>query len=339
MAGEFQIISKIRERARPGERVAVGIGDDAAVISRNGSADLLACCDLMIEGIHFRLDWMPTDAIGRKALAVTLSDVAAMGGVPKFAMVSIALPRASSSEFASEVMRGVIEMSEASGVSLVGGDTSGSPGALFIDTSVIGECASGRAVTRAGARPGDRVFVTGSLGASMLGLNLLQGGHRLDQFMKDGAGESGDNMILRALRRHIFPEPRLKEGSLIGQASVASAMIDISDGLSSDLSHILQESRCGAVVNANALPVAACAKTLASSGMKIDPLNLALHGGEEYELLFTVPQKESDRLIELSRDFDEPVTMIGEIVERPGLYLDRDGALEVLDPSGYEHQI
>ncbi|HYP29773.1 MAG TPA: thiamine-phosphate kinase [Blastocatellia bacterium] len=339
MAGEFQIISKIRERARPGERVAVGIGDDAAVISCEGPSDLLACCDLMIEGVHFRLDWMPPDAIGRKALAVTLSDVAAMGGVPKFAMVSIALPRASSSELASEVMRGVIEVSEASGVSLVGGDTSGSPGALFIDTSVIGECATGRAVTRAGAKPGDRIFVTGSLGASMLGLGLLQSGHRLDQFMKDDAGESADNMIMRALLRHLSPAPRLKEGRLIGEAHIASAMIDISDGLSGDLSHILEESRCGAIIKADAVPVSECVKTLAAAGMKIEPLNLALHGGEEYELLFTVSQEKSDRLIELSKDFDEPITMIGEIVEHPGLYLDRDGQLEVLTPSGYEHQI
>jgi thiamine-monophosphate kinase len=116
-------------------------------------------------------------------------------------------------------------------------------------------------------------------------------------------------------------------------------MIDVSDGLSSDLSHILEESRCGAIIRAAALPIADCVKTIGSAGMKIDPLSLALHGGEEYELLFTVPQESCERLIELSRSFDEPVTMIGEIVERPGLFLDRDGQLEVLTPSGYEHQI
>jgi len=282
---------------------------------------------------------MPRHLVGRKALAVTLSDVAAMGGIPRFALVSIALPGAGPVEGAEEVMRGIIEMAEASGVSLIGGDTSGSPGALFIDTSVIGECARGRAVTRGGARPGDRVFVTGSLGASTLGLNLLQRGHRLDQFIKDEVSLSHPNMILRALLKHLSPTPRLEEGRLIGEASVATAMIDVSDGLSSDLSHILEESRCGAIVEAGALPIADCVKTLAAAGMKIDPLGLALHGGEEYELVFTVSQEECDRILELSKDFDEPVTMIGEIVERPGLYLSRDGELEVITPSGYEHRI
>jgi thiamine-monophosphate kinase len=342
MAGEFHIVSRIRERARPGDRVIVGIGDDAAVISHSGPADLVACCDLMIEGVHFRLDWMPPYAIGRKAISVTLSDVAAMGGVPKFAMVSIAL--SGSAEFASEVMRGLIERAEASDVSVIGGDTSSSPGPLFIDTSVIGECARGRAVTRAGAKPGDRIFVTGSLGASMLGLALLQRGHRLDQFIEarhteDEARQPGENMILRALLKHLAPEPRLKEGRLIGEASIATAMIDVSDGLSIDLSHILEESRRGAIIRADALPVAESVTTLAAAGLKIDPFNLALHGGEEYELIFTVSEQESDRLLELSESFDEPITMIGEIVEHPGLYLERDGKLEVLTPSGYEHRI
>ncbi|HVF88841.1 MAG TPA: thiamine-phosphate kinase [Blastocatellia bacterium] len=339
MSGEFQIISKIRARVRPGERVIVGVGDDAAVIRHEGATDLLACCDLMIEGVHFRLDWMPRHLVGRKALAVTLSDVAAMGGVPRFALVSIALPGAGSTELADEVMRGIIEMAEASGVSIIGGDTSGSPGALFIDTSVIGECGRGRAVTRGGARPGDRVFVTGSLGASMLGLTLLQHGHRLDQFTKDEVSPSHPNMVLKALLKHLSPGPRLKEGRLIGEASIATAMIDVSDGLSGDLSHILEESRCGAVIEAGALPIAECVKTLAAAGMKIDPLGLALHGGEEYELVFTVPREECGRMLELSKSFDEPVTMIGEIVERRGLYLNRDGALEVVAPSSYEHQI
>jgi len=210
-----------------------------------------------------------------------------------------------------------------------------SPGPLFIDTSVIGECATGRAVTRAGAKPGDRVFVTGSLGASMLGLTLLQSGHRLDKV----AGESQDNMISRAILKHLSPEPRLKVGSSIGEASIATAMIDISDGLTSDLSHIIEQSRCGAIIRAGALPIADCVKTLGKAGMKLDPLSLALHGGEEYELLFTVSQEESDRMLDLSRSFDEPITMIGEIVDHPGLYLDRDGTLEVLTPLGYEHQI
>ena len=154
MTGESQIISRVRARAARAERVVIGIGDDASVVEHNGETDILACSDLMVEGVHFRIDWAEPSLIGRKALAVTLSDIAAMGGVARFAMVSIALPKRSSPDFIDELIRGLFDMADACGVSIIGGDTSSSPDSVFIDTAAIGECARGRVVVSRVSRRG-----------------------------------------------------------------------------------------------------------------------------------------------------------------------------------------
>ena len=335
MPTESEIISRIRRRAVASPDVIVPIGDDAAVMEFGSADDLIACCDLMIEGVHFRTSWATPRLIGRKAMAVTLSDVAAMGGSPRFAMISVALPAGKSSEFVDELFSGIFEMAEASRVSIIGGDTSSSPDSLFIDTIALGRCARGRAITRAGARPGDRVFVTGSLGASIFGLMLLERGFRLN----DNSQNDTEEVLARhaALLKHLAPAPRLEFGRAIGEAGLANAMIDISDGLSTDLSHILEESRCGAILRADALPVADSVIHLASGDSEINPLDLALHSGEEYELLFTSPPEDRDGIIELSGATGLPVTEIGEIVTGEGLHIERNGALELAKPRGYEH--
>ncbi|HKG99035.1 MAG TPA: thiamine-phosphate kinase, partial [Pyrinomonadaceae bacterium] len=286
MPNELEIISRIRSRARPSRDLVVGIGDDAAVIKTARARDLIVCCDLMVEGVHFRIGWSEPELIGRKALAVTLSDVAAMGGAAKFAMASIALPHHLSPQFIEEIFRGMFDLADSCDISIIGGDTSSSRDSLFIDTIAIGECAEGRAIERRGAEAGNGIYVTGTLGASALGLLLLEQGLRLSE-ASESAGQAG-RLRREALSKQLAPEPRLTAGRLIGEQELATAMIDISDGLSTDLTHILEESRCGAIIHEEAIPVAECVRGL-SSELKIDPLSLALHSGEEYELLFTAP--------------------------------------------------
>jgi thiamine-monophosphate kinase len=332
MPTESEIISRIKQRARAHDQVPVGIGDDAAVINCGGAMDLIACSDLMVEGVHFRSEWGEPKLTGHKALAVTLSDVAAMGGAARFALVSIAIPHHLSAKFIEEIFQGIFDMADACGVTIVGGDTSSSPGSLFIDTSVIGECASGRAIRRRGAQAGDLLYVTGALGASMLGLMLLEQGVRF--------GECENNTSRhRALLKHLAPQPRLKAGRAIGEMGLATAMIDISDGLSTDLWHVLDESGCGAIIHASAIPIDESVRLLSVSAKGIDPLRLALNGGEEYELLFTARPDTCDRVAELSSALGLKITRIGEIVAERGLQLERDGALEPVEASGYEHSI
>ena len=332
MPGEAEIISRIRRRARATDQVLVGIGDDAAVLRHGTATDLIACCDLMAEGVHFRREWAAPRLIGHKALAVTLSDVAAMGGVARFAMISIALPHALSPGFIEELLEGIFELADSSGVSIIGGDTSSSVDSLFIDTSVIGECVAGRAITRKGAKVGDAIYVTGAFGASALGLLLLEQGFRLTDLAESDARAE-------ALMKHLAPAPRLKIGRAIGERGLATAMIDISDGLSTDLWHVLDESDCGAIIKADRVPIADCVRRLATGDSGIEPLRLALDGGEEYELLFTSPLENQTGIAEMSEELGVPITAIGRIVADKGLRLERNGSFEAIPPSGYEHMI
>ena len=337
MPGELEIISQLRKRARASPLVRVGIGDDAAVVYADGAKDLLACCDLMVEGVHFRREWAALQLIGRKALAVTLSDIAAMGGTARYAMVSLALPGTLSASEVEELFDGLYQMAAASEVVIIGGDTSSSNDSLFIDTSVLGECVAGQAITRAGAQAGDVIYVTGTLGASALGLNLLERGVRLAN--TDPTDSIGSRARHRALMKHLAPEPRWQAGRQIGEQRLATAMIDVSDGLSTDLGHLLEESHCGAVIQAATMPIDASVRELAASGLAVDPLQLALHGGEEYELLFTARPDTRQRIAALASDCHLPITAIGEIVAGQELQLERDGARQPVQPAGYEHQI
>jgi len=338
---ESDIIAKIRGRARAADLVRVGIGDDAAVLDFGSAAEMIACCDLMVEGVHFRRGWASARLIGHKALAVTLSDIAAMGGVPQFALVSIAIPSYFGADQLDELVEGLFALAEAHGVAIVGGDTSSSPGGLFIDTNVIGRCAMRRAVTRGGATAGHRIYVTGDLGASALGLALLESGFRLrtgDQALP-GDREAAEFKALQesAIRKHLAPEPRLGVGRALGEAGVARSMIDISDGLSTDLWHILDESGCGAVIRADAIPTAPSVIRFRSGG---EALCLALHGGEEYELLFTADQMNAQKIRDISSATGVPITEIGEIVADGGLRLaggPGEGAIQAIERGGYEH--
>jgi thiamine-monophosphate kinase len=339
MPKESEIISYIRRKACTVDDVTVGIGDDAAVIKHSGATDLIACCDVSVEGIHFRTEWTTPDLIGRKALAVTLSDVAAMGGTPRFAMVSIALPHTSEERFASDLMQGIFSLAEASEVAIIGGDTSSSRDSLFIDTSVIGECAKEQAVTRGGANVGDLIFVTGSLGASALGLLLLEQGYRLQAPGEEDAKDVLTMARQQAMKRHLIPEPRLRFGKMLGACGLATAMIDVSDGLSTDLAHILEESNCGATIRADLLPIDNCLRRLVRVMPEINLLNLVLHSGEEYELLFTARSENQRAISEIAAALGLPVKAIGQITQGRQSHLEREGKVELLLPSGYEHKI
>jgi thiamine-monophosphate kinase len=328
MPRESEIISRLRARGSIGDEVLLGIGDDAAVIKGVAGRDVLACCDLMVEGVHFRAEWTPPQLLGHKALAVNLSDIAAMGGVAKFAMVSIAVPSRFSSAFIDQLFEGLFQLADRCGVSIVGGDTSSSCDSLFVDVSVIGDCVSGRAVTRAGAKPGDRIYVSGSLGGSALGLSLLEEGVRLED----------DSHYGEALLKHLAPEPRLSLGRALGEAGLATSMIDISDGLSTDLWHLLEESNCGAVIHSATIPVAECVRRYSKSHAA-EALRLALNSGEEYELLFTAPAENLSSFEKLNESLGIPITGVGEVVEGRGLQIETSGILEPLLPSGYEHII
>jgi thiamine-monophosphate kinase len=332
MPTESEIINSIRSRLQRASGVVVGVGDDAAVLKPRESKDLLACCDLMVEGVHFRRDWCEPTLIGRKALAINLSDIAAMGGTPRYAMISVAIMAGSPASFVESLFDGIFELADQTGVAVIGGDTSSSPGPLFIDVSVIGDCEVGKAVTRAGARPGDQVFVTGTLGASALGLRLLERGARLK--------DPGNNQSCEeALLKHLIPSPRLKTGSSIGQAGLATAMIDISDGLSTDLCHLAEESDCGAIIDAGSIPIAQSVLDYITEDPATDPLDLALNGGEEYELLFATDPGNLARISEVGLQTGVRMTRIGEMIERKQLILRFGDEQRPLQVKGYEHLV
>ena len=316
----------------------IGIGDDAAIVRPVPQSNLIACSDLIVEGVHFRRDWSDPFAIGHKALASTVSDVAAMGGVPLFALVSLALPRETPSGFVGRLIEGLFSAADSYGIAIIGGDTSSSPGPLFIDTTVLGECGEGQAIPRSGAATGDLIFVTGSLGASELGLRLLEQRRTPEQ---PSVAESEDHLAAaraEAIRRHILPEPRVKAGAAIGKARLATAMIDVSDGLSTDLNHLTEASGRGALIHAHAIPVADCVRLLAPELGDVDPLTLALNSGEEYELLFTSPVENKEAIAGLSSEMGLPITVIGEITRDRDVVID-NGTRTKLAPGGWEHLI
>lgn len=332
MPRESEIISAIRRRAERSQRVRIGIGDDAAVTKLPSGSELLACCDLMVEDVHFCFDWTTPRLLGRKALAVNLSDIAAMGGVPAFAMSSVALSDKCDMKFITELFDGMLEEANHHGVAIIGGDTSRSLGSIFIDVSVIGHCAEGKAVTRSGAKPGDSIFVSGCLGEAALGLRLLQLGVRLD--------ELDDEPIMQsALLKHLSPAPRTELGKALGESGMVNAMIDISDGLSVDLAHIAEESSCSAVIHSDAIPVVQILQHLRLELDIPDVVDFAVGSGEEYELLFTVAPANAYKISSIAEKVGVPITRIGEIGEGKGVQIEDDGVLSPLPASGYEHLI
>ena len=315
--GERRLIAAVR-RSFPAKAagVVLGIGDDAAVV--RGPAGLLITHDLLVEDVDFRTALHPPRLLGRKALNVNLSDIAAMGGRPRHAVLGLALPGRTERAWLDAFLAGFKQAARQAGVALVGGDLS-SAARIMIAVTVTGEAR--RFVTRSGARPGDRVFVSGTVGDAAMGLRVLE---------RRGAGRRG-RPSRRLLRSFLDPAPRLELGALLARRGLASAMIDVSDGLAADLAHVLEESRVGAEIDPARIPLSTELRRASAR-----PLDLALHGGEDFELLFTVRPRNVPRLRALGKRF--PVTEIGRIVRgRPLLAVGPGGEKRPLEPKGYEH--
>jgi len=333
---EFDFIKKIRvlaeERdASPG--LVRGIGDDAAVLKSFVGTDVVVSTDLLVEGIDFRRDSTRPNQLGHKALAVSLSDIAAMGARPRWALLSIGVPNdVWDSGFIDSFYDGFFQIADRYGVKLIGGDLSRTPEKIVINSIAIGECLLQREVFRSGAKAGDQIYVTGFLGDAAAGLRLIERGARLHD---DNATLTESNAIEHLLLRHLQPEPRVGWGLLIGDRQLATAMIDISDGLSSDLNHLCDESKVGALVDAHRLPIDQVVTEICGR-RALDPLMLALHGGEDFELLFTV---KPENVSQLPKRVDGiSITRIGEIKEASqGVQIAEGSKIWNLEPGGWEH--
>jgi thiamine-monophosphate kinase len=293
--GEFGLIQRIRRALPVGRGVRIGIGDDAAWVE-NPSGSSLLTADLLIEGVHFDLKWISFFELGYKSLAVNLSDIAAMGGVAAYAVFSLGIPAGLDSSDIDELYRGVDALAQPYRVAIVGGDTNIAE-SLIVSVCVIGH-APYRPVRRSGARVGDDIYVTGTLGDSALALKLLQ--QRKSQPKREG--------VAQLLERHHRPTPRLAAGALLAKNRLATAMIDVSDGLMQDLAHICRASGTGAVIREHHLPLSAAYRGLAAQ----DGTRHALIGGEDYELLFCARRRNRARIEKLRAGV--PITRIGVCV-------------------------
>jgi thiamine-monophosphate kinase len=340
---EFDFISQLRAQVQSrttSSRVLAGIGDDAAVITQSLGRDSVITSDLLIEEIDFYRDSTPPRLLGHKALAVSLSDIAAMGARPVYSLVSIGLTEeAWRSDFKDKFYEGYLAMADRFGVTLAGGDISRSKEKIVIDSIVAGEVSTRSAIMRSGARPGDQVFVTGTLGGAAAGLKLIELGARIESVPPASAGgssESSDDVAIQTLLlRQLRPQPRVGWGIVLGTEQLASAMIDISDGLSSDLTHLCAASGVGAMIDSASIPVDKNVIKLCGR-RALDPLALALHGGEDFELLFTVSPEKVAHLPKLVDGTQ--VSRIGEITDKPGAIRIREKNREWdLPPQGFEH--
>jgi thiamine-monophosphate kinase len=308
--------SSTRRGRRAFPAVHMGIGDDCAVLRTVPGRDSLVTTDFTLEGVHFRRELHPPESVGHRCVARGLSDIAAMGGEPDAVFLSLALPGNLTQSWVRRFVRSLVDLAKRHGAVLAGGDTAESPGGVFADIIVVGTVPRGKAILRSGARPGDRIFVSGKLGGSAAAvLKMRTKGTR--------------KVIPRDYQRHFYPEPRIALGRVLREKHLASAMIDTSDGLSTDLAHICEESGVGAELNAALIPRSRVGKPI----REVD-LELALHGGEDYELLFTAPAGKRVPV----RMGGVPLTQIGVITRgRTILVRSAERAAYRLLPRGWEH--
>jgi len=313
---ELRLIERIRRRAGSARgAVRTGIGDDCAVLRGSAGKDWLVTTDLTVEGVHFRRDWHPARAVGHRCLARGLSDIAAMGGAPAAAFLSLALPRRTPQRWVDEFLEGYLR----TGVTLAGGDIAESKAGIVADTMVLGTVPRGQAILRSGSKPGDQIYVSGRLGGAAAAVAELRARNKRTR------AQHKQNRLVWGTPTYLFPEPRLELGHWLRTRALATSMIDLSDGLSSDLAHICDESRVGAVVYEDAIP-------MADRGDKA--LEFALHGGEDYELLFTAPARAKIP----PTAGGVKIARIGEIVRSSGMWLvASDGRRRPLRPLGWQH--
>ncbi|HWR15833.1 MAG TPA: thiamine-phosphate kinase [Terriglobales bacterium] len=305
---ERQLIQRVRSLAqasKPTLRTLItGIGDDCAVLRPPAGHELLVTTDFSLEGVHFRREWHPPESVGHRCLTRGLSDIAAMGGQPLACFLSLGLPAGLPQSWVDRFYRGLLRLASEHNVALAGGDTAQSPAGVLADIMVLGSIARGKAVLRSGAKPGDRLYVTGRIGLGGSTVRRLYAGEKIRPSAASG---------------YFYPQPRLSAGHKLQR--LASAMIDISDGLTTDLSHICEESNVGALVFQTEIPI-----------HRNTNLNDALSGGDDYELLFTSSKRVPREIAGLT------ITEIGEIIDRPGMWLqDSNGRTRPLKAKGWEH--
>jgi thiamine-monophosphate kinase len=327
---ELQIIEYIAGLAGPAEGLLKGIGDDCAVIRKDGNRVWLLTMDTLIESVHFNLGFHPPEKLGRKAVSVNVSDIGAMGGKPLFVLLSAGMPHGFDEAWFRAFVRGLTEACHEYGCFIIGGDTVASPGGLTFTLTVIGEAEADRVMYRSGAQPGDTVWVSGELGWAAAGLELLT------------AGIEPDNRDLDCFReKHLDPRARVLLGQRLADSGWVHAMMDLSDGLATDLAHLCKQSEVGARLFAEDLPdLAMLAPVARLTGS--DPERWALSGGEDYELLFTAEPDRSMELTRIGEDCGQSLFPVGTIVAGSGVTLVRhrpDGTSEenAVAYQGFDH--
>ncbi|MBD3169337.1 MAG: thiamine-phosphate kinase [candidate division Zixibacteria bacterium] len=325
--GEFGLIGRFEKLFKVPGNITRGIGDDCAVIKENGSY-LILTADALVEDVHFKLEYTPPRMLGYKSLAVNLSDLAAMASEPTAAIVTLAAPRDTDSDFVMEFARGMNECARKYDCPVIGGDTTGSKKHIFINVAVIGETKT-EPVMRSGAGEGDLIAVAGNIGESSAGLELL---------IENAKGRKlswGDKIFKKRLARaHLKPEPMVKEALEIRKVLKPTSMIDISDGLSSELNHISRASGVKLVIDSGKVPIGRSLSDFCRD-RSIDPQQIAIKGGEDYALLFTFKKKQVDKIRSLK--LNAPVNVIGEVSRGRGVYMRRDNKLEKLTSRSYTH--
>ena len=309
---EFPLIRQLQRRfERNSPSIVKGIGDDAAVISIPSGDWAVLTTDLLAEDVHFDLRTAALASVGYRAAMANLSDVAAMGATPRFLLVSIAIPPSLRTADVTQLYRGLMKACDGYDVRLIGGDTSASRQGLFLSITLLGTTTSGQALFRHGANVGDNLYVTGTLGDSLAGLQLLTNRRRTTRSPRLRAA---DRRFL--VNRHLHPTARVQEGLWLNQSRLATSAIDLSDGLSGDLRHICENSQVGAAINVAALPLSPACLAYAET-QEIDPTTLALAGGEDYELLFTVAPRNERSLERQAHARGFQITKVGVIPGKP----------------------
>jgi thiamine-monophosphate kinase len=340
--GEFGFISRIASIARTGTGVVSGIGDDAAVTALTPGMQLLTSTDMLLENVHFRRSWHDPYRLGRKSLAVNISDIAAMGGIPRWATLSLAIPPDLPLDFLDEFTRGFLAMAGEHGVGLIGGDTCSSKQGLAISVTIMGEQLPELILRRSGARQGDEIWVTGTLGDAAMGLRMLEGGfdsarpanaaHPTPQ--SPGSTLSGVEGLLSRL---LDPIPRTAAGNALAESGLVTAMIDISDGILADFGHIAEMSGVGGVIRLADLPFSPQFRA-AADDLPAFPYALALSGGEDYELCFTAGPDSREKIVAIMKKCGVEAAPVGIVTSSPEVNVhDAAGQSFHLPHQGFNH--
>jgi thiamine-monophosphate kinase len=329
--GEERIIRDLEKRfAARHLRLIKGIGDDTSVTIQKAGMALLATTDVLIEGTHFKPDCTTPYLLGKKSLSISLSDIAAMGGEPFFSLVSLGLPSGTEKKFLDELFRGISDSAKRYKVIVAGGNTSRINGGVMVATTIVGEMPANEVVYRSGARPGDTIYVTGTIGDSALGLTELK---------KNGIQALSKGPFKRAASRHLDPAPRLLAGRSLAKKRIAHSMIDISDGLALDLDRVCEQSGVGAILDLASVPISAEMRRYSASSKK-DWISLVLSGGEDYELLFT-SSATGAKIAAVAKKTGTRITPVGRIVAKNGkgrlALMGLDGKTIKLRRLGFEH--